>query len=336
MKYTMLLWPHANVRYQSETAHLARAELALMLERTAPRAQIESATVMDMPALCIDAPDALDAAALAAISRHSLLYGLFESAEDGAMRPLLGRAPAYLGADLPGVLKYKGKTNELFLQLLINAALYAGKFWSRQAEKLNFYDPMCGRATALFEAVNRGWNAAGTDIDRADLQEAEKFFKRYLEYHRFKHTREKGSLTLRGENPAPLSTFSFADTADAWRDADVRTLRLVRADARRAAEAFGRGKFHLIVADLPYGVQHAAGKGGMEPLLARALPAWKETLLPGGAVALSFNVNTLKTARVRELIQDAGLEVMQGGAYDGFEHWVEQAVTRDIAVGVRR
>ena len=26
---------------------------------------------------------------------------------------------------------------------------------------------------------------------------------------------------------------------------------------------------------------------------------------------------------------------MQGGEYDGFAHWVEQAVTRDIAVAVR-
>ena len=31
----------------------------------------------------------------------------------------------------------------------------------------------------------------------------------------------------------------------------------------------------------------------------------------------------------------AGLRVLEGGPYDHFEHWVEQAVTRDVAVAVR-
>ena len=79
-----------------------------------------------------------------------------------------------------------------------------------------------------------------------------------------------------------------------------------------------------------------AGGGSIEQLLAKALPVWKDTLANGGAVALSFNCLTLKTARVRELMRNAGFEVMEGGAWDGFEHWVEQAVTRDIAVGVKR
>jgi hypothetical protein len=29
---------------------------------------------------------------------------------------------------------------------------------------------------------------------------------------------------------------------------------------------------------------------------------------------------------------EAGLEVVCGGACDGFAHWVEQAITRDIAI----
>ena len=32
------------------------------------------------------------------------------------------------------------------------------------------------------------------------------------------------------------------------------------------------------------------------------------------------------------LMEAAGLEVLRGGAYDGFAHWVEQAITRDIAI----
>ena len=43
MKYTLLLWPHANARYQSETRRLALCELDLMLRRVAPEAVAEIA-----------------------------------------------------------------------------------------------------------------------------------------------------------------------------------------------------------------------------------------------------------------------------------------------------
>ena len=38
MQYTLLLWPHANARYQAETRKLALSELLLMLNRVAPEA----------------------------------------------------------------------------------------------------------------------------------------------------------------------------------------------------------------------------------------------------------------------------------------------------------
>ena len=49
-------------------------------------------------------------------------------------------------------------------------------------------------------------------------------------------------------------------------------------------------------------------------------------------MALSFNAQNLKLERLRALMAAAGLEVLEGGPYDGFAHWVEQAITRDIAV----
>ena len=81
------------------------------------------------------------------------------------------------------------------------------------------------------------------DIDRAALREAEQFFKRYLEYHRFKHATRRGSLTLRGKKSAPYTDFALAEGA----------LRLAEVDATRVREAFGAAKFDLLCADLPYG-----------------------------------------------------------------------------------
>ena len=49
MNYTLLLWPHANARYQQETRRLALAELRLMLDRTAPGAEASIDEAAPMP-----------------------------------------------------------------------------------------------------------------------------------------------------------------------------------------------------------------------------------------------------------------------------------------------
>ena len=113
MRYKMLLWPHANARYQGETLKLARLELELMLERLAPGAQIAVDEGLAMPCLDIDLEGGMDAATIDILRGHSLLYGLFEDRE-GLLAPVAGRQPARVGQDLPAILKYKGKTNEMF------------------------------------------------------------------------------------------------------------------------------------------------------------------------------------------------------------------------------
>lgn len=336
MKYRMLLWPHANARYQNEALKLARGELRLMLDVLAPAAAISGAEEMSMPALEIEAPEPLSTETVEALRAHSLMYGLFEVREDRALIPLAGRADARVGADLPGILKYKGKTNELFLQLLINAALYSGDFARRAGEALELLDPMCGRGTALFVGANRGWNATGVDVDKNDLSEAEKYLKRYFEYHRMKHSFSRESRTAPDGKGVGVARFRFAATPERFRAGDCRALQLARLDAARVRQVFGGERFHLIACDLPYGVQHAPVGGGLEDLLARALPEWRGALKKGGSVALAFNAQTLRRERVIERMEAAGLEPCRGGAYEEMSHWVEQAVTRDIAVGRRK
>ena len=66
----------------------------------------------------------------------------------------------------------------------------------------------------------------------------------------------------------------------------------------------GKGCVHLIACDLPYGVQHAPRGASIERLMAGALPAWRESLVQGGAVAVSFNAQTLKPGDVRWRARD--------------------------------
>ena len=69
-----------------------------------------------------------------------------------------------------------------------------------------------------------------------------------------------------------------------------------------------------------------------EALLEKALPGLCRLLKPGGCVAMSFNAQTFRRDRLAALMAGAGLTPLTGGPYEGFEHWVEQAITRDIAV----
>ena len=340
MRYRMLLWPHANARYQTETVHLARAELQLTLNRVAPGAVIAADDAWGMPWLTVDAEGAQDSDLIRVLCGHSLIYGLFGE-EDGQLRPIGGRRPARVGHDLPAILKYKGKTNEMFLHLLINTALYSSDYWPQADGRLVMLDPMCGRGTGLFVAANMGWDAVGADVDGGDLKEAERYFRRYLEYHRFKHHITRQSRTLGGGRAAALCRFEYAANGHSYREGATQALSLVNLDAAMVCAGLGKNAFHIIACDLPYGVHHDAklAKGvsrqgnWLETLMARALGEWYAALKPGGSVAVSFNGQNFDIEALRARMEQSGFEVLRGGAYEGFSHWVEQAITRNIAVG---
>ena len=202
-------------------------------------------------------------------------------------------------------------------------------------QPLRLLDPMCGRGTALFEGLNRGYHAYGADVDRSGLEEGRRFLKRYLEYHRIKHKSRDRALTLPGGKNAQVRGFEIQP-----RETDPgesREAAFICQDAALAAQALPKQYFHLAVCDLPYGVQHApGGKDGFDPLLARVLPQVYRVLKPGGAVALSFNTYTLPSDRVKGHLAEAGFQVCQDAPYGGLTHWVEQAILRDVAVGVKR
>ena len=62
------------------------------------------------------------------------------------------------------------------------------------------------------------------------------------------------------------------------------------------------------------------------------LPAWREVLRKGGTAALAWNVNVLPRGAVEQLLEDAGFTVLRGGAYDRFQHRVDQAILRDVVI----
>lgn len=336
MTYCFQLLPHANIRYQESLDQLGAAELRCLLDTLGFHdVPLHRETLGGAAFLTFDVPE-LDEAQLRLLTRHSALLMLC-SREDGLLRPLDVVRPDYLPRDLAEVLKYKGKTSAVFTTMMIDLALCASDYHHQEAP-VTVLDPICGRGTTCFCALQRGMNAIGMDVDRRDLKECADYFSRYLQYHKLKHKLDQSARTVR-RHSIPEALYTLADTKEHFQQKDTRTLRLLQGDTGLIGEVLRKSPAEVLVADLPYGVQHAPQDGrqpeSFEGLLRRVLPAWKAALKPGGAMAVSFNTLTLPRKKLVALMEGAGLQVLTQAPYDSFEHFVEQAVTRDVVVARR-
>ena len=332
MVFLFQLTPHANIRYREAQVKLGQAELACLLKRLGISADIAPCTVGGVSFLRFEA-DALTDAQLSALSMHSAVLMICEQHGE-LLKPLNKVSHDYLTADLAEVLKYKGKTSAVFTHMMINCAWAASDFFGQEAP-ITVLDPMCGKGTTCFVALQQGMNAIGVDIDNRDLKECADYFERYMQYHRMKHKLDQSSRTVR-KHAVPAAVYTIADTKEHFKEGNTRTLSLFLGDTGLTGELCKKSPAHLLVADLPYGVQHAPQDGKRTEtfmqVMKRALPQWKDAVRKGGAVALSFNTLTLKKADLVQLLSDAGFTPLTEAPYDDFEHFVEQAVNRDFVV----
>jgi len=332
MNYCFQLLPHANIRYQESLNLLGTAELSCILKALHIESEVQLRTIGGAPFLCFEAPE-LTEQQLAECAKHSAVHFICTE-ENGLLRPLDLPRGDYLPRDLAEVLKYKGKTSAVFTHMMINLARTASKSFTA-TQPITVLDPLCGRGTTLFVALQKGMNSVGMDLDRKDLKEAADYLSRYLQYHRLKHKLEQGARTVKSQS-IPDAVYTLADSKQAFQAGDTRSLRLLLGDTGCIGTLLKKSPADLLVADLPYGVQHAPQEGrrpeNFPGMLRRVLPAWKDALKPGAGVAISFNSLTLPRKTLVELLEGAGFQVMTEAPYDYFEHFVEQAVTRDVVV----
>ncbi len=334
MRYAMLLKPHANARYRQSLQQLATIELKTMLDAFRPGCQVSAAVYGGEPFLCFEI-DEMPEALLRMLSRHSGCALLCQLEGEGLLRPVERKPRWFLPEELSQVLKYKGKTNADFTMMLINCALAASAFAAGDGP-LTVLDPVCGKATTAFCALSLGHNAIGVDRDEKALHEADTYFARSLKLNRFKHKRTTGSQTLTGGGNVKTIDYSISPSAEAQKQGDQRTLRLISGDAGQLGRMMKQNSCHLIVGDLPYGVQHAPQEGHgystPEKLLGRIAKGCAQVLKPGGVAAFSFNAFTLPWQKAAAALEAAGLEPISQPPFDGFAHWVEQAVERDAVL----
>ena len=327
MKCAFLLYPHQNVRYRQSLLTIAAAELSMTLAALGRGGEVRPVEMGGAAFLTFDC-DHLTQRDVRMLSELASVYVMF-TMEDAQMVPMESAHPNYIGEDLPALLKYKGKTNEMFTDAMITMALASSAFMPVHDSQLIVCDPMAGRGTTMMLALRRGYHGVGIEIGKADVKECCDYMTRYLEYHRIKHKRSETSLTVRGKCGGRETKFVLSDTAEHFKDGDTRTLRMICGDTRDAAALLKPQSVHLMVTDIPYGVQKGTvgRQDSIGGTIAAALPGWQEALKPGGALAMSFNTYVTRRADLVRLCERVGLEVI---ATPPLEHWVEQAVNRDV------
>jgi tRNA G10 N-methylase Trm11 len=96
----------------------------------------------------------------------------------------------------------------------------------------------------------------------------------------------------------------------------------------------GVKKPHLIVTDLPYGIQH---QGQLIDLLTDGLPVWAQMLSPGGAMAMAWESTRFPRDEMIALVEvESGLTVLNDPPYDALAHRVDRVIKqRDVIVARR-
>ena len=330
MVYTFGLAKHANIRYRDSFIRLNRFELLCMLRALSLDCEVMAETLGGADFLTVECRP-LSRAELSWLCGHSSIVFAAEK-EDGMLRPLSFDFGNYLEEDLPEVLKYKGKTSVPFLRMMINVALSLSPY-ALSGDPVTLLDPVCGKGTSCFCALQAGMNAIGLDIDKKAVREAGDYFARYLKFHLLKHSVRDLSESA-GKASIPVRELVFSDTREHYQAGETHVFRLAACDTGYADVLCRRRPAHLLIADLPYGIQHAPQFGqkpeSFRDLLSRALPVWKQCLRPGGVAAVSFNTLTFPTHQVLDLVRSAHLIPFEGGLFSGLRHEVEQAVVRDV------
>ena len=341
MKYALLMHPGHNRVYFEQAKKLAVPELELALRRfSSPCSAAEPETIAGIPYVSFVSEAALGDGEIGLLGRLSFVYAVF-TAEDGKKGTVLTPVSVpdfrYMDPGISAILKYTGKTNELFTRLLINVAALSSDF--RAEEELQLLDPVAGKGTTLFEGLVCGYHAAGIEIGSGAAEEACRYFKKYLETEKYKHTLKRDKI--RGENrsfTAERTLFEFAQNREDQNNNRVRTFEMIAGNSAYADRYYRKNRFHIIVGDLPYGVQHGNVTAQKQSSLTRnprellqaCLGGWTGVLARGGVLVLSWNSHVLPASEMAEILESAGLTVLRDPLYRKFEHRVDNSIRRDL------
>ncbi len=226
--------------------------------------------------------------------------------------------------DLAITRRYRGKTNELFTHFLCNIAKFSSRFAHQPWKELQILDPLMGGGTTLFTGLVLGADVAGIEQSAPDVKSTVAFLRQYMrdqaiaceiKEERLRQLGLRWRCTVgrrprknhpKQESPQQ-SIFVCGDTLD----------------AQRLLNGF---RPHLIIADLPYGVQH---RGDLFHLLENALPVWTRILRSGGAIVFAWDATRLSREKVIAAVSiHKALYVQNNAPYDQLAHQVDRVIKR--------
>ena len=321
--------PQRSTQYSALASALAPHELQLCPVGGAICSDVVPVTLGGQEYLRFDLGQPLDieqSRELGLLSTCSAFF-LFHDSVGGVPGPFLQPLETGFTPSLPPQLvtarRYRGKTNELFTHFLCNVARYSS-FYARQPwSSLRLYDPLAGGGTTLFTALILGADAAGVEKSAQDIKSTVAFLRQFTREQRISSAVQEERLRKLGQR----WTYTLG------KNSPQRCI-LVRGDTAQSAALLGGFKPHLIVADLPYGIQH---QGPLIDLLSEALPVWASLLPKGGALVYSWDATRFPREEMLALVER--VETLQphvAPPYDRLAHGVDRVIKeRDVLVARR-
>ncbi len=343
--YLILLNPGHNRVYFDSSKKLALAELGLCLHQLeVDHCNVAEVEICSVPYISFQTKLPLDNGALFSLAKLSFLYAMFEQkgeSNEMSLIPIaLPKAP-YINDSISLILKYTGKTNELFTRMMIHVATLT---LPRNTSHIKLLDPIAGKGTTLYEALIQGYDAYGVEIATKPVSEAYAYMKRYLETEKYKHTSHVEKISGNSKSfQAKRHAITLATNKEEFKSTP-KHWEIVTGDSRHCNHYYKKNFFDMLVGDLPYGVQHGnvtnQPKGSFtrnpKELILACAPAWHTVLKPNGVLVLAWNSLLLHRNDFSYLLEQNGFSVCDSDAYLQFEHQVDSSIRRDIIVAMKR
>jgi len=317
--------PQRSTQYSDLAKALAPHELVLS-GLVAPDAAVERIALGGQSYLRFDIPELPDSHTARELGMLAMSSAFFVYREHigEAKGPFLQPVETGFHPTLPLTMlvarRYRGKTNELFTRFLCNVARFSSALSHRPWETLRVFDPLAGGGTTLFTALVMGASAAGVERRTTDVESTVVFIRNYCHEQgiacRIRKERLRGIghrwICTLGKHTRQTCLLAAGDTADSH-------------------DLISGFRPHLIVGDLPYGVQHRAK---LTDLLARSVPVWASLLPLAGSLVLAWESRRFPREEMIALIEEtSSLKVLNHPPYNALSHRVDRVIKeRDIVV----
>ena len=341
LRYAIMIRPNHNIAYFNEYLNMCYVELNIMAHSCSHEiSNLNHQSINKSTVLTFNTNQDLSAEFLRNLFYLSFFHTLFKIHDDHHYQPLMIHQKPIFQDDLSIRLKYNGKTNEQITRFMLSVAYHTSHFTTLPTREICVLDPLCGRGTTLFEAMIRGFNAYGVEQDKKSVAEMEAYITRYLRELKIKHQKKKGKAVFKGKQIGEFFDIAYAKDKSALKQKQTHSLKVVRADTQEIEGVFKKESMHLIVADLPYNIQHtrfdhSTQQKGLSTLLIAGLKSWTPSLKVGGVIALSWNIYTDTREGFIEILTQAKYDVLNESHYASVAHRVSQAIQRDIIFAIK-